>query len=64
MDNQKQIIEKDFCHKRIVICGYCKGTKKININGQAHKCQYCNGEGLLERVSEGTLRLFQITKNR
>lgn len=57
-DDPILVIEKPFKNTSYVICGWCKGKKVIQIQDKAQDCPYCQGEGLLCRVAEGTMKLY------
>ena len=54
------IIERPFWKSRIVICGTCSGNKLIanEDNSGFTECHTCKGAGTLEKVTEGTVKLF------
>lgn len=57
-NNPILVIERPFKNTSMVICGWCKGAKVIQIQDETKDCPYCLGEGLLSRVTEGTMKLF------
>jgi DnaJ-class molecular chaperone len=54
----KPVVEKPFQNSVLVICGFCRGRKLIPTNNGVKECPYCLGEGVLHRVTEGTMKLF------
>jgi uncharacterized CHY-type Zn-finger protein len=57
-DNPILILEKPFKTTVTVVCGWCKGRKVIQIQEETETCPYCLGEGLLSKVTEGTMKLY------
>jgi DnaJ-class molecular chaperone len=54
---RQPIIEQTFRRNQNVICGFCKGTGSV----YGEICTKCDGNGMLERETEGTLRLYKLT---
>jgi DnaJ-class molecular chaperone with C-terminal Zn finger domain len=52
----KVIHTQDFENSKIVICGYCNGTKYM----LGKPCTFCGGEGMLNRIASGTVKLYQL----
>jgi hypothetical protein len=50
------ILETPFSNSKLVVCDWCRGTKVIF----GKPCAYCDGEGILHRVAEGTVKLFKV----
>jgi DnaJ-class molecular chaperone len=59
----KPIVEKPFRNSVLVICGFCRGRKVIKFDNEPKECPYCHGEGTLERITEGIMRLCPVKSN-
>jgi DnaJ-class molecular chaperone len=56
-DNKKQVHLSNFKTSHNVVCGICNGSGKINDD----PCNMCGGSGILERQTEGIVKLYQVT---
>lgn len=58
----KPVIEKSFEQTQVVICGSCKGNKYVFDDESLDfiSCPLCLGEGILHRVTEGSVKLFTV----
>jgi DnaJ-class molecular chaperone len=60
MPELKPIVEMPYKRTNLVVCNDCRGTKKIFNGDKQVPCPLCLGEGFLQRVSEGIMKLYTL----
>jgi hypothetical protein len=62
MTEPKPVTETKFLQDELVICGKCKGHKVVEtFLKNIRPCPLCLGEGMLHKVTEGSVKLYLIS---